>query len=136
MGTPLILLADDEAHITHLVARRLEREGCRVVVAQDGDEAWRLVQESPPDLVVTDLQMPYMSGIEFAILLREHEATASIPVVMLTARGYVLDEEKLARANITEMWSKPFGVRKLVERIGELLEASGHVWTGTVRDVA
>ncbi len=127
-----VLLADDEAHITHLVSRRLESLGHEVRVAQDGEEAWAICQEWFPDLIVTDLQMPYLSGIELATRLRGLPQTAEIPILMLTARGYILEDEQIADARITEMLSKPFSVRRLVERVQELLAQS----EGEKRDAA
>lgn len=120
-----ILLADDESHISHLVAQRLEQEGFAVRVARDGEEAWEMAQDEAPDLVITDLQMPHMSGLEFAVALRRHEPTAHIPVIMLTARGYVLESETLGEARISELHSKPFSVRRLVERVKVLLNGLG-----------
>lgn len=119
-----ILLADDEAHITHVVARRLESSGYCVEVAHDGEEAWEKAQERPPDLVVTDLQMPYISGIDLAVLLRGHEPTSRIPIIMLTARGYIMEDAQLNHARITRLLSKPFSVRRLVEQIEALLSGA------------
>ncbi len=132
MDVRRILLADDEAHITHLVSRRLESLGHEVRVAHDGEEAWNICQEWFPDLIVTDLQMPYLSGIELATRLRRLPQTAQIPILMLTARGYILEDEQLAGACITEMLSKPFSVRRLVERVQELLSRDA----GETRDAA
>lgn len=121
MSSFRVLLADDEAHITHLVAKRLTDAGYAVTVASDGEQAWEAAQEHPPDLVVTDLQMPYMSGLDFAKLLRTFPPTADIPLIMLTARGYVLEPEWIDQARITELHSKPFSVRRLLERVEHLL---------------
>lgn len=121
----LVLLADDDAHVSCLIARKLEQCGHEVLVARDGEEAWQIAQESLPALVVTDLQMPYLTGIELARLLKGHAATASTPVIMLTARGYVLAPEQLAQTNIKHLESKPFGVKRLVGLIEETLAATG-----------
>jgi len=120
-----LLLVDDEAHVTGVLARRLEERGHEVHVARDGEEGLQLAQEHLPDLVVTDLQMPYVNGLEMAAMLRGHEALAQTPVVMLTARGYIVEPEELARTNIVETHSKPFGVRRMTDRIEELLEDRG-----------
>lgn len=118
-----ILLADDEPHITHLVSRKLAGAGFEAVVTQDGEEALRVALEHPPDLVVTDLQMPRMSGFELAAELRRHATTAEIPVILLTARGYFLSQDELGQTNIREVLSKPFTARGLLERIIELTGA-------------
>lgn len=120
-----ILLADDEAHISRMLSERLKREGFEVVCAHDGEEAWELAQEQTPDLVVTDLQMPVMSGLDLARALRGHAPTAQTPLIMLTARGYVVDAKERAEVGITEMHPKPFSVRHLVERVRALLGENG-----------
>lgn len=122
MRTRRILLADDEAHITHLVSRKLQTLGHDVRVAGDGEEAWSIAQEWRPELLITDLQMPHLSGIELATRLRECRDLSPIPVIMLTARGYVLQPEQLDKAGIRELLSKPFSVRRLVERAQALLD--------------
>lgn len=116
-----ILLADDEAHITHLLARRLEGIGHEVRVARDGEEAWAIVREWTPELLITDLQMPYVSGIELVRKLRSLPDCASTPVIMLTARGYVLDEQTVREAGISALLSKPFSVRNLAGIVEQIL---------------
>jgi len=116
-----ILLADDEQYITHIMARKLRLQGYEVGIAQDGEEALRLATETPPDLVITDLQMPYMSGLELATRLRAMDSTAAVPVIMLTARGYVLSEEQLDRTNIREIIAKPFSARDVMQHVEGLL---------------
>lgn len=116
-----VLLADDEAHVTHVVERRLAGAGYDVRVARDGEEAWATAQEWHPHVVITDLQMPYMNGLELARLLRSQEATAEIPIVMLTARGYGVTEDERAEAGLSELLAKPFSVRRLVDMIESLL---------------
>lgn len=116
-----VLLADDEAHVTHLVERRLLEAGYEVRVARDGEEAWAIAQEWAPQLVVTDLQMPYMNGLELSRLLRTQPSTRDIPIVMLTARGYGVTGEEREEAGLVNLLPKPFSVRKLVTMIDELL---------------
>lgn len=118
---PLILVADDEAHIRLVVAERLRAEGFRVIEAQDGEEAWELVQEQIPAAVVTDLQMPFMNGLELCQRLRQHPPTANTPAIMLTARGHILDKAQIGSTNIRQVIGKPFGVRELVSKVKDLL---------------
>jgi DNA-binding response OmpR family regulator len=125
MTTPTILLADDEAHITCVVAQKLRTAGFSVVTARDGEEAFDLALSARPALVVTDLQMPRMSGIELALKLRTDAATSATPVVMLTARGYIVEKDQMDRTNIRHLMAKPFSARDLLKKIVELIGAPG-----------
>lgn len=121
----LILLADDEPHITLVLARKLRSSGFDVVTAEDGEEAFDCAKQTPPALVVTDLQMPFMTGIDLARSLKAHEPTSQIPVIMLTARGYVLNPSELESTNIRFIMSKPFSAREIVEKVSDLLTRGG-----------
>jgi len=120
MPGPLILLADDEAHITCVVAQKLRTAGFVVMTARDGEEAYEMALKSPPALVVTDLQMPRLSGLELAVKLRQNPSTASTPVLMLTARGYIVDQATLSSTNIRHLMAKPFSARDVLKRTIEL----------------
>lgn len=122
MGTSAtILLVDDEAPIRLVVGARLRSLGYTVLEARDGEEALRLAQEHKPSLVLSDLQMPHMSGLELCLALQSDPATASIPAVLLTSRGYVLSAEQLEAAGVRELMSKPFSVRDVVERVQRII---------------
>lgn len=116
-----ILIADDEHHIRLVVAQRLREAGFTVVEARDGEEALELALASPPDLVITDFQMPLLSGVEFCMALRARKATAQIPAIMLTARGHAVKPENLSQTNIKELVSKPFSARELLVRVQRVL---------------
>jgi len=118
---PLILVADDEAHIVHVVSLKLRNAGYEVITAADGQEALELAQEERPDLVITDYQMPNLSGLELCAKLRADDATRDIPALMLTARGFSLNEEDLARTSIADVVSKPFSPREILTRVQDLL---------------
>jgi DNA-binding response OmpR family regulator len=120
-----ILIIDDEAHIVHIIRYKLERAGYAVVTAGDGQEAYELAQTLNPDLIVTDFQMPVLSGYEMCVKLHESEVTADTPVVMVTARGHKLSPSELAETNIRQLMSKPFSARELLAVIGELLLEAG-----------
>jgi CheY-like chemotaxis protein len=123
-----ILVVDDEMHIAHVVSLKLEQAGLRVVTASDGEEAFEAAVRERPDLVVTDFQMPVMTGLELSWKLREHPATAHIPVLVVTARGHLLTDEDLARTNVKAVMCKPFSPRHLLEKVRELLgESAGTV---------
>jgi two-component system, OmpR family, alkaline phosphatase synthesis response regulator PhoP len=121
MNTPTVLLADDEAHITCVLAQKLRSTGFHVAIARDGEEAYELACRLQPTLVITDLQMPRMSGLDLALRLRETPSTSQTPVLMLTARGYILDQELLNRTNIREVLGKPFSARDLTKRVLEMI---------------
>ena len=116
-----ILVVDDEAHIVHVVALKLRNAGYEVVTAGDGEEALEVAVNEVPDLIITDLQMPYMSGLQLCEKLRETKELQHIPALMLTARGYTIAETDLARTNIKEVLSKPFSPREVLERTKQLL---------------
>lgn len=119
--THLILVADDEAHIRSVVCAKLHSAGFATIEARDGEEALAAVRSCRPSLLITDLQMPYMTGLELCQALHDNPATAGIPVLMLTARGYRLEPADLARTSIQRVISKPFSARELLEQAKELL---------------
>ncbi len=121
MNRKKILVVDDEAHITHVVSLKLGNAGYEIVTAHDGEEALELAMLELPDLVITDLQMPYMSGAELCVRLRQDPRTAEIPAIMLTARGYALSQEDLGKTNIKSVMSKPFSPRQVLETANALL---------------
>ncbi|NLE38392.1 MAG: response regulator [Pirellulaceae bacterium] len=118
-----ILLCDDDLPILRAAEFKIKRAGHDVRVATDGEEAWERIEESIPDILVTDCQMPRLGGLGLVERVRSHEATRRIPVLMLTAKGFELDEEDLARRlEIRELIAKPFSPRKLLETIERILE--------------
>ena len=121
MSQPTIMLVDDEPQITYLVAQKLRGAGFQVVIGSDGEEGLELALEHNVDMIVSDLQMPYMSGLEMAAELRQHEATREIPIVILTARGYVMDSALVDKARISRVYPKPFSVNELLACVNELL---------------
>lgn len=105
-----------------MVKLRLEAAGYRIAEARTGTEGFTIATESPPVLIITDYQMPLMSGVEMARQLREHGATASVPVLLVTARGYVLDPKDIGETNIRAVIAKPFGLRQLQDHVAKLLK--------------
>ncbi|MEE2973343.1 MAG: response regulator [Planctomycetota bacterium] len=118
---PVILVVDDEAHIVRVVSFKLEAAGFQVIEANNGEEALDRIAEHPVDLVLTDRQMPLLDGLGLARRLQSDPRTASIPVLMLTARGFRLTPEELAEAGVVELIDKPFSPRMLVETIRSVL---------------
>lgn len=116
-----ILVADDEAHILHVVSMKLANAGYEVVTAMDGEEALELCLAELPDLVITDYQMPYMTGLELCQRLRENDKTKVTPVLMLTARGFDIESHEMVQAGIKGVLSKPFSPRDMLTKVEELI---------------
>jgi len=115
------LVVDDEIHIVQVVAIKLRNNGFDVRTAENGVVALECVKAEKPDIIVTDFQMPVMSGLELIENLRSEPETADIPVIMLTARGFAIEEEKKQQLNITACLSKPFSPREVLQCIEETL---------------
>ena len=118
-----ILVVDDESHILQVLSLKLRNAGYTVITAGDGEEGLHVATAESPDLVITDLQMPYMSGTDLCRSLMERSSTQNIPVIILTARGYALSDEDLGIGNIKEVVSKPFSPRLLIQMVQSLLAA-------------
>ena len=117
-----ILVADDETHILHVVSLKLRNAGYRVLTARDGQEALEIAIAEKPDLLITDYQMPQLSGLELCQKLKQDPATRSIPAIMLTARGYHLEPQDTEQNGILRMLSKPFSPRHLLATVNEVLQ--------------
>ncbi|HAW96854.1 MAG: response regulator [Phycisphaerae bacterium] len=120
----LILVADDESHIVQVLALKFRNAGHDVIEANDGEEALGLVRKHRPDVLVTDMQMPFMNGIELAGAMLDDPATASIPVVVLTARGWAMDECIATLANVKSVESKPFSPREILSLVENLVDST------------
>jgi two-component system, OmpR family, phosphate regulon response regulator PhoB len=120
-----ILLAEDDPDIRHLVTAKLSRSGFEVIETGDGAEALAAVRRHHPDLVLLDLRMPRLDGIEVLRALRADPATARLPILILTARAHPLDVERGEEAGATDYILKPFSPRELVRRIEDALTRVG-----------
>jgi len=114
-----VLLVDDERLITELLAERLAAQGFSVTVAHDGAEAFDRALADSPDLIISDLQMPYVDGLALCRMLVSQDSTRSIPVVLLTASSSVPDPSEYP--NIRRVIRKPFCISQIVTRSIELL---------------
>jgi DNA-binding response OmpR family regulator len=113
-----ILIADDETNITDVCARYLEREGYAVVIANDGNEAMEIWRRENPDLIVLDLMMPKLGGMQVCEQIRYEQ---DVPIVMLTARGEEPDRLMGLTVGADDYITKPFSPRELVLRIHAIL---------------
>ena len=116
-----VLVVDDEIHIVHVVAIKLRNNGYEVISAHNGAEAFELACKHLPDIIVTDFQMPVMTGMELVEKLREHEQTKDIPIIMLTARSFAIEDEQKQNLQISECLSKPFSPKELLRMIEDVL---------------
>ncbi|MHC4535532.1 MAG: response regulator [Planctomycetota bacterium] len=116
-----VLVVDDEIHIVHVVAIKLRNNGYEVISADNGAEAFKLACEENPDIIVTDYQMPVMSGLELVEKLRQQDETKDIPVIMLTARSFAISKEQQEDLRISSCLSKPFSPKELLGNIEDVL---------------
>lgn len=121
MPAKKILVVDDEKDIVDLIAYNLDREGFAVVRAFNGQAAWDKVRAEKPDLVVLDLMLPGMSGLEICKRIRGDAMTRNLPVIMLTARTDPVDIVLGLELGADDYVTKPFGVRELVARVRAVL---------------
>ncbi len=120
-----VLLCDDDIHILRSAEIKVSRSGYEVRIAQDGQEAWELILQDRPDILVTDVQMPRLDGIELIRRIRENPETRDLPVLMLTAKGFELPPEEMAdKLGVTDILAKPFSPRELVSIIDRTLNAT------------
>ena len=124
MTAKKVLVADDEIHIVHVVAIKLRNNGYEVISAENGQVAYELAREHMPDIIVTDCQMPLMTGLELIEKLRQCEQTKAIPVIMLTARSFAIEDEQKQQLQIAECVSKPFSPKELLRCIEDVLYQS------------
>ena len=112
-----ILVADDEPDVLALVSLHLQRAGFEVLKAADGEQALRLARAEEPALVVLDLMMPGLSGLEVAKLLKQSPQTAAIPVLMLTAKADEVDRIVGLELGADDYVTKTFSPREIVLRV-------------------
>jgi len=121
MAKEKILVVDDEEDILELLRFNLSREGCQVFCASSGEEALRLVRSEIPDLIVLDLMLPGIDGLEVTRRLKNDPNTKHIPIVMLTAKGEEADIVTGLELGADDYVTKPFSPRILVARVRAVL---------------
>ncbi len=119
-----ILVVDDDASIRTALKLRLERDAFTVHTAADGDEALCQVDRLRPDLVILDLTLPRRDGLDVLAQLKAEPKTASIPVLILTARYYSQDDYPGFLSSAAEVITKPFSPRYVAQRVHDLLAPS------------
>jgi phosphate regulon transcriptional regulator PhoB len=116
-----ILVVDDEKDIVDLITYNLEKEGFTAMKAYDGEDAIEVVKSQKPDLVVLDLMLPGMRGLEVCRFIRRNRETESHPVIMLTAKGDHVDRIVGFELGADDYITKPFNVRELIARVRAVL---------------
>jgi len=116
-----ILIVDDEEDILSLVEYNLKKEGYRTIGVKKGEAALQLVEEQTPDLIILDLMLPEMDGLEVCRILKSNENTSDIPIIMLTAKGEETDIVVGLEIGADDYVTKPFSPRVLLARTKALL---------------
>ena len=120
-----VLVVDDESDVTELLQYRLEQEGYRVATLNDPLGFVAKVREFEPDLMLLDIMMPELSGIQLCRIARADPTIKHIPIIFLSARGEVEDRIKGLEAGAEDYVSKPFNTNELILRISKMLKRSG-----------
>ena len=123
--TQKILVVEDEPDLLDLVVYNLRKEGFRPIRAETGEKALVLAKEERPDLILLDLMMPGLDGLEVCRRLRANDATSDIPIVMVTARAEESDAVVGLSVGADDYVKKPFGVRELIARVRAVLRRTG-----------
>jgi CheY-like chemotaxis protein len=118
---PTILLVEDNEAIQDMLTRRLGRSGYRVVSAGDGAQGFGLAHSESPDLILMDVGLPVMDGLELTRLLKSDQSTRHIPVIALTGHALADDRAKALEAGCDDYDTKPFDFTKLQKKIEHLL---------------
>jgi len=116
-----VLVVDHEIPIVQVIAVKLRNNGFNVITSENSTEAFELACKYNPDIIVTDTQMPEMSGLELVQRLRENPETSDIYVVLLTARGFAIEDQQIEELNISACLSKPFSPKELLQTVKEIL---------------
>ena len=122
--TATIMIVEDEADLSLMLRYNLEAEGFKVAAAATGDEAAEMVRDAQPDLILLDWMLPGLSGIELCRRWRAKQETASIPIIMLTARGEEEERVRGLETGADDYVVKPFSIPELLARIHALLRRS------------
>jgi two-component system phosphate regulon response regulator PhoB len=120
-----ILIIEDENDLAELIVFNLEKEGYRSLIAPDGPTGLESVRNNSPDLILLDLMLPGMSGMEICKVLKGREKTARVPIIMLTAKGEEIDRVVGFEVGADDYVVKPFSPRELILRIKAVLRRAG-----------
>lgn len=116
-----VLLVEDNTINAEMLSRRLVKRGYTVTLAEDGLQAIARAQSELPDLILMDVSLPELDGLEATRRLKQDPATASIPIIVLTAHAMVSDREKSFEAGCQEFETKPVDLARLLDKMARLL---------------
>ena len=117
-----ILIAEDDYVASMLLEFNLKKCGFDVISARDGEHAWQVLQQEAANLVITDQQMPGMSGLELCSRIRNHSRTQNVPVILITCKAWEFDAEALKESlDVAAVLEKPFSPRNLFALIENIL---------------
>ena len=122
VAVPTVLVVDDDPVIQKLLQVNFEMEGYDVVIAGDGEEGLALAREEQPDVVLLDVMMPKMNGLDVAAAMRSDAATEGIPIIMLSAKAQASDVQAGLDLGVDDYVTKPFDPLELLDRVGAILE--------------
>src|SRR5437764_3989892 len=131
-----ILVVEDDQDIAQLVSRYLDKAGYTTEIVASGRDALRTAGAQPPDLLVLDLMLPHVDGLEICRVLRANEKTAAVPIIMLTARAEESDRIVGLELGADDYLSKPFSPNELVARVRALLRRAQRGGTATAPTIA
>jgi two-component system phosphate regulon response regulator PhoB len=120
-----VLLVEDEPDLNQTVAFNLDSEGYSVESAFNGKDALKLIEEKTPDLILLDLMLPDMSGLEICRILRSSKKTKNTPIMMVTAKGEEIDRIVGFELGADDYIVKPFSIREFMLRVAAMLKRSG-----------
>lgn len=118
---PVVMIADDDPQLCAALQFKLERAGYQVCAVGSGQDLLTRLDTERPDLIVLDLMMPGMSGMEVLERLRSHPVLSSIPVLVVTAWGHSDMRSRCMALGAADFMPKPFSLRKLAQKVGEYL---------------
>jgi two-component system alkaline phosphatase synthesis response regulator PhoP len=116
-----ILVVDDELDIANLLSYNLEKEGFKTVKVYDGEAALKMVKTQKPDLVILDLMLPKINGLDVCRSLRSNPETANLPIIMLTAKADEVDKIIGLENGADDYITKPFSIKELIARVRSIL---------------
>jgi DNA-binding response OmpR family regulator len=116
-----VIIIEDDKRLLNQLSEKLRAESYNVITAEDGEQGWDRVRADKPDLIVLDIMLPKLDGLSLCRMVRSDQATAGIPIVMITARGHEMDKIVGLESGADDYMVKPFGLGEFLARVRALL---------------